>query len=84
MNVLGIAFASILGVTLTEYYLLNPNKKAKAKTPKIDPTGLASWLIGALVVYASSEMYEIGIACLNGLVVSGVVYFVLKQLANEE
>ena len=78
LNVLGIAFAGVLGVILTEYYFLKAKGKSN-KPQKIDLVGVASWLIGALVVYASSEVYEVGIACLNGLVISGIFYGMIKK-----
>ncbi|MBD3280539.1 hypothetical protein GF389_03380 [Candidatus Dojkabacteria bacterium] len=88
LNVLGIAFAPILGVILVEYYLLktktNPSTGSGLGNKKIDAAGLISWLLGAATVYLSSDVYEVGIACLNGLMISGITYVTIKYFNNKQ
>ena len=58
LNILGIAFAPIMGVMLTDYYIIKNSSNIKI----IKLSGLFSWLIGAVVVYITSDIFTFGIA----------------------
>ena len=71
LNLLGIVFAPIFGVVFVEYYF----KKNKLKTGKFNLAGLSSWLIGAVVVYLTTNFLPFGVASINGVIISALLYY---------
>jgi cytosine permease len=76
LRLIGILLPPLIGINLVEYYFLSKRKiKARGGT---NVTGVISWFIGAAVGY----FLVAGIAPLNALFSSMLIYFVLRSLKS--
>lgn len=74
LNFLGTAFAPIFGVLFVEYYL----KASSGRTKKVRAAGVISWAIGAVVVYVTTQVFPVGVASVNGMAVSALLYYLTR------
>jgi cytosine permease len=76
LRLIGILLPPLIGINLAEYYFLSKRRiTARGGT---NATGVISWVIGATVGY----FLVVGIAPLNALFSSMMVYFVMRSLKN--
>ena len=77
LNVLGYAFAPMAGILIADYWILMKGRPESWKeTPGVDISGLVSWCIGVVV----SVAIPYGLPVLNGLIVAGAVYWVMRRM----
>ncbi|KYK31215.1 MAG: cytosine permease [Theionarchaea archaeon] len=82
---IAITVPPIAGVFISKLYLTGRYKsteeltKQLEKAPSMDYIAFAAWIVGAAVAY----FYKAGSPALNGLVVSVVVYYILRVVAKK-
>lgn len=79
LNVLGIGVPPMAGVIIADYYLIRNQDYSKIKLgslPKVNNAAIISWVVGIIVGFT----VKWGIASINSLVVTMVVYFILMKV----
>lgn len=79
LNVLGIGVPPMAGVIIADYYLIRKQDYASIKLgslPNINNAAIISWIVGIIVGFT----VKWGIASINSLVATMVVYFLLMKV----
>ncbi|MFV9989281.1 MAG: cytosine permease [Coxiella endosymbiont of Dermacentor nuttalli] len=94
LTIAGVIFPPIAGIMLTDYYILRTNRKLlyatrkegklpdNAATPFINYASLTAWTLGSV----AGMTITMGIASVNSIFISSVVYFclsILKKFFNK-
>jgi cytosine permease len=81
LSVLGIFVPSVAGVMWAEYYMIR-GKKFVVR-PCVNIRAVIGWIVGSIISWLSAK-YGFGLPPINGIVVAGLVYFILMKLSSKE
>lgn len=81
LGILTAFIPPIAGVMITSYWIMGKGKgEDKVISYGIDWIGMTSFIVGALVAYYTGSIKVFLVAPINGIVVSGIFYFVLNKI----
>ena len=82
LSILTAFIPPIAGVVITSYWIIGKGKgENKVQNKGVDIIGLVSFLLGAVVAYYTGSIKVFLVSPINGIIVSGLCYFVLTKVS---
>lgn len=80
LSILSMAVSPLAGIIWVDYYLLNKQKLLNREG--VNFIALTVWLVGSIGAYYTTQL-NIGIPPINGIIISGILYYGLKKLIKK-
>ncbi|MDD3840024.1 MAG: cytosine permease [Clostridia bacterium] len=81
LSILSMTVPSIAGIMWVEYYFIRKRKLVIRQG--INWIAIISWIIGFLISYITTNQ-KLGLPPINGIICSGIVYYVLELIFDKE